>query len=161
MTNSMDILPTIAKLAGATLPENRIIDGIDIWSLLSGDKDIQWPERTFFYYNGLNLQAVREGKWKLHLPRNSEMLVWWEGGLRELKKPALFDLNTDPDEKQDVAAEHPHLVKQLLKLADSARKELGSWNKKGADQKPIEHLMNDRRRLRHLRTHQNHQNLGK
>ncbi len=161
MANSMDLLPTLANLAGVKLPSDRIIDGADIWSLLSGDKSIQWPERTFFYYNGLNLQAIRQGKWKLHLPRTPEMLVWWDGGQRELDKPILFNLDADPGETQDVAAEYPDIVKHLLKLTKNVRKELGSWKKKGSDQKQIEHLMNDRRRLRHLRTHQNHQNMGK
>ena len=159
--NVMDLLPTIAGLAGAPLPEDRVIDGMDLRPVLSGAEETIAPDRMFYYYNGLNLQAVREGPWKLHLPRRSEMLVWWDSGLRELEAPMLFDLETDPGETNDLAAQHPEVVEQLLAKAEQIRAELGSWEQGGRDQKPIEHLMDDRRRLRHLRTQQGHRDLGR
>ncbi len=161
MANAMDLLPTIATLAGAQLPEDRIIDGIDLGPLLYGDASMTAGTRVFYYYNGLNLQAVREGRWKLHLPRRTEMLVWWETGLRELAEPLLFDLNEDPGESRDVASQHPGIVQRLLAEAARARDELGSWERAGRDQRRIRHLMDDRRRLRHLRTQQGHHNLGR
>ena len=161
MVNAMDLLPTVAALAGAQLPGDRIIDGMDLGPLLSGEASAIAGSRVFYYYNGLNLQAVREGRWKLHLPRGPEMLVWWESGLRELDEPMLFDLSEDPGESRDVAARHPDVVQRLLAEAARARAELGSWERAGRDQQSIGHLMDDRRRLRHLRTQQNHQNLGR
>lgn len=160
MMNAMDFLPTIAAMAGVRLPTDRVLDGIDMTALLSGTSGAEEGERVFYYYNGLNLQAVREGRWKLHLPRSAAMLVWWESGLRELDAPLLYDLETDPGESTDVAARHPDVVRRLLAEATHARGELGSWERPGSDQQPIEHLLDDRRRLRHLRTQQNHQILG-
>ncbi len=161
MANAMDILPTVAALAGANLPVDRVIDGVDLSPLLLGDASASVEPRVFYYYNGLNLQAVREGKWKLHLPRSSRMLVWWESGLRELEAPLLFDLDKDPSETRDVASQNPAIVQRLLAEAGRARAELGSWDRIGTGQHPIRHLMDDRRRLRHLRTQQDHQNLGR
>lgn len=158
MSSAMDLLPTIAGLAGARLPGDRVIDGADIWpAIVSGDL---LEGRMLYYYNGLNLQAIREGRWKLHLPRRPEMVVWWESGMRELDAPMLFDMARDPEEAEDVAAQHPDIVQRLLSHATTVREELGSWDKEGADQKPIRHLLNDRRSLRHLRTQQGHRDLG-
>lgn len=161
MINAMDILPTAAAVTGARLPRDRVLDGVDLSPILKGVASADAEERVFYYYNGLNLQAVREGRWKLHLPRRSEMLVWWESGLRELEAPLLYDLVEDPGESRDVAAQHPEIVDRLLAEAERARGELGSWEQKGSDQQPIEHLMDDRRSLRHLRTQQGHQALGR
>lgn len=161
MINAMDFLPTAAAVTGARLPQDRVLDGIDLSPVLKGQASADTEVRVFYYYNGLNLQAVREGRWKLHLPRRSEMLVWWESGLRELEEPLLFDLVEDPGEARDVAAQHPEIVNRLLAEAKRARTELGSWERKGIDQHPIEHLMDDRRSLRHLRTQQGHRALGR
>lgn len=160
MASAMDFLPTIAAMAGAPLPSDRVIDGMDLSPELLGSAPASSEPRTLYYYNGLNLQAVREGRWKLHLPRTEEMLVWWDSGPDELDSPELYDLREDPGETEDVAARHPDVVGRLLAEAERARAELGSWNSAGSDQHPIEHLLNDRRSLRHLRTQQNHQNLG-
>ncbi len=160
MINAMDFLPTIAAMAGTHLPRDRVLDGIDLSPLLFADDSVRGDARIFYYYNGLNLQAVREGRWKLHLPRRVEMLVWWDSGLRELEAPLLYDLYDDPGESRDLANQHPEIVNRLLAEAERAREELGSWDKAGTDQLSIEHLMNDRRSLRHLRTQQGHRTMG-
>ena len=65
---TIDLLPTVAKLAGATLPSDRIIDGKDIWPLLAGEAGAKSPHEALYFYWGRELHAVRSGKWKLHLP---------------------------------------------------------------------------------------------
>ena len=65
ITSMMDVLPTFTALAGGTLP-SRKIDGKNIWPLLAGETD-QSPRTEFFYYRGLKLEAVRQGRWKLQL----------------------------------------------------------------------------------------------
>ena len=69
--SSMDLLPTLASLAGAEIPKDRVIDGKNITSILRTGKG-DTPHEFAYYYNGINLQAVRKGEWKLHLPRRSE-----------------------------------------------------------------------------------------
>ena len=65
---TIDILPTLARLAGADLPAQRIIDGKEIWPLLAGEKNVKTPHEALFFYWGQQLQAIRSGPWKLHLP---------------------------------------------------------------------------------------------
>jgi arylsulfatase A-like enzyme len=160
MATVMDLLPTIKTLVGGALPDDLFIDGNNIWLLLSGENKTEQQGEKFYYYNGLNLQAIREDNWKLHLPREEKMLVWWDGGRRDLKDPLLFNLERDSSESINVAAEHPDIVNRLLNQASGIRDKLGSWDTPGSEQKDIEHLLNDRTTLQILRSQQNHQNMG-
>jgi len=111
----MDLLPTFAALVGARLPQDRKIDGRNIWPLLT-DPDAKSPHKAFFYYLETQLEAVRSGKWKLILPHKH----------RDKPVPmALYDLENDIGEQTDVSAQHPQVVKRLTALADEMRKELG------------------------------------
>jgi arylsulfatase A-like enzyme len=64
---TIDILPTLARLAHATLPRLPI-DGKDAWPLWHGDPGARSPQNAYFFYWNRDLQAVRWGKWKLHFP---------------------------------------------------------------------------------------------
>lgn len=135
--STMDILPTLARLAGVELPE-RTIDGKDIWPLISGQTGARSPHEAFFYYNGWALEAVRSGKWKLHLPHGYRTLAGRPGGSGGIPVKyergkigmALFDLENDISEQNDVSAEHPDAVKRLLRLVDRMREDLGDSAKK-------------------------------
>jgi len=135
--STMDILPTVAKLAGAQLPAH-IIDGKDIWPLMSGKPGAKSPHEAFFYYRGYALEAVRSGKWKLHLPHSYNSLGGREGGTGgqpakyEQAKIglALFDLEKDIGERLDVSAQYPDVVKRLLGLVERMREDLGDSAKK-------------------------------
>ena len=75
---TIDILPTIAHLIGAKLPKH-IVDGKNIWPLFVQDEAKVSHEAYYFYY-GNQLQAVRQGKWKLHFPHGYEL---WREDLAE------------------------------------------------------------------------------
>ena len=107
MTAMMDVLPTFAALAGAKLPADRKLDGVDVWPVLAGDPAPP-PRDTFHFYRGLQLEAVRSGPWKLHLASGE-----------------LFNLNDDLGEKTDLAAQRPEEVKRLRALAETMRGDLG------------------------------------
>jgi arylsulfatase A-like enzyme len=62
-----DVLPTFAALAGAKLPADRKLDGANLWPHLAGTPDAPPAHETFFYFNGLRLNAVRHGDWKLQV----------------------------------------------------------------------------------------------
>lgn len=156
----MDLLPTISKITGSDSLDDNFVDGCNILPLLEGVQSTEDRIESFFYYNGFNLQALRDGKWKLHLPREEKMLVWWEGGLRVLEEPLLFNVDDDNSESINVADEHPEIVNKLLDQASHIRSELGSWDTPGSEQKNIEKYMDDRTTLKILRSHQNHQNMG-
>ena len=115
MATTMDFLPTLAALAGARPPQDRVIDGKDISSLLTNPK-AKTPHDVFFYYFENQLEAVRSGKWKLILPHNR-----W----KEPVPMGLYDLKKDIGEQNNLAAENPDIVKNLSALADKIRHELG------------------------------------
>ena len=73
---SMDLLPLFCELAGVKQPSDRKIDGKNILPILQG-KETATPHKFLYYYNGTNLQAVREGNWKLHLPRTAKDQPFW------------------------------------------------------------------------------------
>ena len=129
---TIDMLPTVAKLAGATLPEHPI-DGLDIGPLLTGGPDAQSPHDAFYFYWGAELQAVRSGRWKLHFPHDYRTLAGKPGGrdgqpveYQSAKiELSLFDLEADAGETTNLAAKHPDVVARLQALAEKARDDLG------------------------------------
>jgi arylsulfatase A len=129
----MDILPTFARLAGSTLPRDRIIDGHDAWSLWVGQHKARSPYKVFYYYMVDQLQAVRCGQWKLHLELSSKP---GSHEVRARKRPMrLIDLDDDLQEKRDVSAQHPDVVKRLLTWAKRAREDLGDAGRRGSGQR--------------------------
>jgi len=134
LVTSMDFLPTFACLARAQAPSDRGVDGHDIRPLMSGDPGAKSPYEAFYFYCKSQLQAVRSGKWKLHLPLDARMQDY-RGQMR--KSPALLhDLQSDIGETTNVADQHPDVVKRLLALAEKARKDLGDLDRPGTNQRP-------------------------
>jgi arylsulfatase A len=127
---TIDLLPTVAGLAGAALPE-RPIDGRDIWPLLGGAPGARSPHDALFFYWGEELHAVRSGRWKLHLahPYPALEAPGHDGApgryVTRQQPPALYDLETDAGEAMDVAAANPAVVTRLQALAERARDDLG------------------------------------
>lgn len=128
---TIDILPTLAQLAGAPLPEHTI-DGKNIWPLLSGQADAKSPHEYYAMYYGRELQAVRSGKWKLHFPHGYRTLKG-EPGNDGLPGPyaqkraglELYDLENDIGESKDLASKFPEVTARLQKYGDRIRAELG------------------------------------
>jgi arylsulfatase A len=131
IVSSIDILPTLAELAGAPLPPQPI-DGLSLAPILAGDEKAA-PRDHFFFYYGRELQAVRQGRWKLHFPHVYRSYRGVEPGQNGFPGPyaqgktglELYDLESDIGETTDVAASHPEVVKDLQALAEKARQELG------------------------------------
>jgi arylsulfatase A len=128
---TIDVLPTLAHLTGAELP-NLPIDGKDAWPLLHGDAGAGSPQEAYYFYWGKELQGVRSGKWKLHFPHSYRSLTGspghdgTAGGYTDAHTDlALFDLEGDVGEKTNVADKHPEIVQRLKALAEKARDELG------------------------------------
>ena len=130
---TIDLLPTIAKLVNAELPQHKI-DGLDIWPLLHGEPNAKNPhDAYFFYYNTNELQAVRSGQWKLILPHTYRTLgqppqakdgipVKYSNVKVGLE---LYDLEADAGEQRNIAGKHPDVVKRLAALAEQARDDMG------------------------------------
>jgi arylsulfatase len=117
--STMDVLPTVAKLCGAT-PKNAL-DGIDIWPMLSGQKR-EMEREALLYFDNLYVQCARLGNYKLHVARyNSAVYSPAPASGRvnlPLPAPELYDLNLDPDESYDIAPEKPEKVKEIRARID-------------------------------------------
>lgn len=128
---TIDMLPTLAHLTGAKLPELKI-DGLNIWPVLS-KQDAKSPHEALYFYWNRELQAVRLGPWKLHLPHNYASLKGPPGkdgkpGQYEQKRLplSLFHLENDPGEKENLVDKVPDQLKgSLMNMANTARQELG------------------------------------
>ena len=118
---TIDLLPTLASLAHATLPDDRTIDGRDIWPLLAGEKDARSPHDALYYYRGAKLEAVRSGRWKLHFPRK---IVRGKDGPKAKGAYKLYNLDRDVSESKNVARVNPDIVERLSELAIAFDEEL-------------------------------------
>ncbi|WP_343487276.1 sulfatase [Allomuricauda sp. d1] len=130
---AIDLLPTIAAVTKAELPE-QTIDGKSIWPLLKGKTSDSPQEAYFFYYRVNELFGVRYNNWKLYFPHRYRTMNGQELGKDglpgeyryvNLKETELYNLEDDPGETTNVANEHPEIVKIINQLADKKRAELG------------------------------------
>ncbi len=140
---TIDFLPTIARITGTQLPEHTI-DGLNILPLMKAESGAQSPHEALYFYWDNRLQAIRSGRWKLHFPhpyRTMEGQMAGSDGMPGKYRQnetglALFDLENDPGESNDVAAQHPEVVEKLQALAESIRGELGDGERKGTGCRP-------------------------
>ena len=123
MMATLDILPTFAALAGAQVPTDRVIDGRDQSGYVTGQDEVS--NRTdFYYFVNPRLEAVRQGRWKLQLPRE-EPIYRFAAEDAPIAQPQLFDLEADLSEQTNLAGSHPEIVNNLLDLARAVREDLG------------------------------------
>ncbi len=111
----MDLFPTIASLAGSAAAPDRPFDGRDIMPWLEGLEAS--PNELFFYVNPGVVRGVRDRRWKLLLRRPAP-----DTGLRA----ELYDLESDPYERFDVAGDHPDVVERLRGEMTRFAKESGA-----------------------------------
>jgi len=129
MLCTIDILPTLAHLAAAKLPENPI-DGKNVWDLITGKPGAKNPQEYYPFSTGRTFEGVitGDGRWKLHLPHRYRSLVTAgkDGmpGKYESKQIglSLFDMVADPYETKNVIADHPEVAAKLKALADAHKK---------------------------------------
>ena len=108
--STLDILPTLARLADARLPNTEKLDGYDVSPVLLGRKDVHSPRTTLYSFYGLKaktLESFRETHWKLHLST----------------PPELYDLSSNVAESPNIAPEHPEVVDRLSESARRVRVE--------------------------------------
>lgn len=126
MATMMDFLPTFAHITGARMPFDRIIDGKDMFPLMTHKNAKSSYSFLCYYGRDGELAAIRKGKWKLHLLEPSEK---WAGkqpvkeSLLDTKPstslPWLYDLSSDVGETKNIAKSNPQIVENLRRLAVS------------------------------------------
>lgn len=107
--SQLDLLPTLAAIAGAAVPRDRRIDGVDLGPALFGGAPS--PRRSLLYFRGTRVFAYRQGPYKIHLRSRPGFGLAVQETVHE--PPLLFHLDHDPSEQHDLAAELPDVVRQL------------------------------------------------
>jgi arylsulfatase A-like enzyme len=126
---SLDILPTVAHLAGAALPGNPI-DGKNVWDLMAGKRNATNPGVYYPFSTGRTFEGIisADGRWKLHLPHKYRTLVKaaHDGAAGKYRQGtiglSLFDMKNDPYETTNVLEKHPRVGQKLRELAEQHRK---------------------------------------
>lgn len=126
VAGEIDLLPTFVHLAGGTVPADRPIDGADLTPLLLG-RTRRSPRGVQYYFDGNELQAVREGPWKMAIAPQREQNR--PAGQRQEPStgpfPKLYHLEKDLGETTDVASEHPDVIERLRRHVARMDADLG------------------------------------
>lgn len=122
MGSTLDLLPTITKMAGVSVPADRIYDGYDLTSVLrEGGKS---PREEMLYYHGTRIFAARKGAFKLYFYENNP------GGyperMRKLDTLQLYNIQHDPSEKYNVAEQNPGIIREIEALVQQHRETVDS-----------------------------------
>jgi arylsulfatase A-like enzyme len=126
VAGTIDLLPTVVKLAGGVVPAEPIIDGRDMSGLLFGTSQ-ESPRDAHYYFSGYNLQAVRQGPWKLTIAPQREVKSGATTAASH-NEPRLYNLDEEIGEQTNVADQHPDIVKRLLALTEAMNPRLGGQN---------------------------------
>ena len=123
VAGTIDLLPTCVSIAGGKVPADPVIDGRDLTPLLFGQTKESQRE-AHYYFASYNLQAVRQGPWKLALMSQAETK---KSGAAEDSKinPRLYNLDQEINEQTNLAAQHPDIVAKLTSLANRMSAEIG------------------------------------
>ncbi len=122
MGSSLDLFPTIAKLASLEVPADRKYDGYDLTPVLKGGASS--PRREMYFYHGTRLFAVRKDAYKLYFFENNP--AGYPERMKKLDTLQLFDLHHDPSEKYDIADEHPDEIREIQAMVQQHRLTLDS-----------------------------------
>lgn len=119
----VDVMPTLASAGGAPLPEDVIIDGVDLLPLATGSGAISRPNDAI-YWQSADYQVVRAGDWKLQTGGRGER-VW------------LYNLATDPTEQTNLATQEPEKLAELQALLAAHRADRTPTLYRSSTQSPV------------------------
>ncbi|WP_229214881.1 sulfatase family protein [Dyadobacter bucti] len=108
IATTLDLFPTLSKLAGAKVPTDRVYDGFDITPVVFGTG--KNPREEVLYYRDTDVFAIRVGAYKAHFVTQDEY-----GSTEKTvhNPPLLYNLNEDPSEKYDISKDNPEIVAKL------------------------------------------------
>ena len=118
--STMDIFPTVSDLADVPIPDDRIIDGVNLTPVLMGEGES--PRKEMLFYRGATLYAARKGNFKAHFIIEG---AWGQFEEKQvLETPLLYDLDKDPSEKYDLADEHPEIIAEIEDMVERHKENL-------------------------------------
>jgi arylsulfatase len=109
IVHAMDLFPTLARIAGGKVPDDRPIDGIDMSAFLLGRTDESGRD-GFVVYMGNDVFGVKWRDWKLHFKEQDA----WNSILRTYTMPRVYNLMNDPQERDNVLFPHTWVPKAAL-----------------------------------------------
>jgi arylsulfatase A-like enzyme len=110
LTAHIDLFPTLAGLAGASIPSDVKLDGRSLMPLLQ-DANADWPDRYVFVHQGRwDRGMAAQSKYRNCAVRNSRF--------RLVNNKELYDIRSDPGEKTNVITQHPDVVERMRKAYD-------------------------------------------
>ncbi|MGB3800730.1 MAG: sulfatase-like hydrolase/transferase, partial [Lewinella sp.] len=113
--STLDLLPTLSRMAGVSVPDDREMDGFDLSpTLLDGAES---PREEMIYYGGQEVFAVRRGPYKAHFVTRGAYGQF--GEREEHDPPLLYHLGRDPGETTDIGSAHPDIIAELRALRDA------------------------------------------
>jgi arylsulfatase len=97
IVHAMDLFPTFARIAGGAVPDDRVIDGVEMTDFFLG-KEEQSGREGFIVYMGNDIFAVKWRNWKLHFKEQDSAF----DQLRTYTMPRVYNLLSDPQERDNV-----------------------------------------------------------
>lgn len=116
LASTLDLLPTAASLAGLELPQDRVLDGVNLTPVLLGQGPA--PRDSFIYYRGKQVFAARLGAFKAHFITRS---AYGRDPAVPHDPPVLYDLESDPSEQYEIGSQHPETIAEILRLVEAHR----------------------------------------
>jgi arylsulfatase A len=118
MGATLDLFPTVCHLAGADVPDDRVMDGYDLSPVLFNGQPS--PRESMIYYRGEKVYAARKGPYKAHYI--TQGAYGMGGEYTEHQVPLLYQLEHDPSEKYDIADQHPEIIEEINQLVEDHKK---------------------------------------
>jgi arylsulfatase len=119
MVHVVDLFPTLARIGGAAIPQDRMIDGVDQLDFLLGQKEKSNRE-GFVYFIKTELRAAKWRDWKMHFVWEVEP----NAGANKLETPYLFNIVQDPKEESDVNSTQGWVRGPIRKMVDAFQRSL-------------------------------------
>ncbi|WP_302117475.1 sulfatase family protein [Allorhodopirellula heiligendammensis] len=127
----MDLLPTLTRLAGGDVADDRVIDGKDIWPLLAEKPDAKSPHEAIYYLRGRSVDAIRVGHWKYRMAtdkpskvKKSKKQPAAESQPKKVSVETLYNLSDDIGENTNLIDEHPEIARRLKRKLATFETEL-------------------------------------
>lgn len=131
MSMNIDLLPTIAGMTGARVPDDRVIDGRDIGAVLI--KRAKSPHEALFFFDGNDVVAIRDRRYRLVL---ADFYRTFPVPFERFGTALLFDLERDPSERFSYLRELPEIEEDLLSRVKAMREEVADLRREAPGLSP-------------------------